>query len=126
MSDRADGVQRVVGTSTVVIGVTNVLAPRLSGRFWGIPPDAAPVVPHLGRIYGLALAGLGALSLMVDERERRDTLRLGAVVAGGTAAADVLAWARGQLGARGAVTGAVAAGVLAALAWTGSREEKPA
>lgn len=121
MSNRAEQVQQIVGVSAVAIGAGNVLAPRAAGRFWDVP-DAAPIIPHLGRIYGIAMAALGAQLLMAGEQERRGNLRLAAVVGAGTAAADVLSWARGRLGARGAITGVLAAGGLGALAWVGAQE----
>lgn len=121
MSDQAEQVQRIVGVSAIAIGVGNLLSARLSGRFWDIPADAAPVVPHLARLYGIALAGLGAQTLLLDERRRRDALRLGAAVGLGTAAVDVASWTRGRLGRRGAVTGALAAGGLGVLCWVGSQ-----
>lgn len=122
MKGRAGQIQRIVGTSALVIGGVNVLSARLSGRVWDIPVDAAPVVPHLGRIYGVTLAGLGAQTLMIDEGHRRDALRLGAAVGLGTAAADIASWKRGRLGRRGAVTGALAAGGLGLLCFAGSRD----
>ena len=121
MADQAEQVQRIVGVSAIAIGVGNLLSARLSGRFWDIPADAAPVVPHLARIYGIALAGLGAQTLLLDERHRRDALRLGAAVGLGTAAVDVASWSRGRLGRRGALTGALAAGALGVLCWVGSQ-----
>lgn len=122
MSGQAEQVQRIVGISALVIGVGNILSSRLSGRFWDIPADAAPVVPHLARIYGVTLAGLGAQTLMMEERHRRDALRLGAAVGLGTAVVDVASWSRGRLGRRGAVTGGLAAGGLGVLCWIGSQE----
>jgi hypothetical protein len=73
------------------------LAPRFSGRLFGLDPDANPQAPYLGRLFGvrdIALAfGLSASS----GPQRSQWLRIGIACDLADAAAGVLAGRRGEL-----------------------------
>jgi hypothetical protein len=79
------------------IGAGAWLAPRLSGRLFGLDPDANPQAPYLGRLFGardVALAfGLGTSS----GSQRSQWLRIGVACDLADAAAGLLAGRRGEL-----------------------------
>ena len=56
----------------LAVGVGAWVAPRLSGRLFGLDPDANPQAPYLARLFGIrdvALA-VGALTAPADARRR--------------------------------------------------------
>jgi hypothetical protein len=110
-----DQTAQLVGIGAVTIGAGHVLAPTVSGRFWGLAPGASPVVPHVIRLYGISLVGLGVTSLTMPA-ERDGMMRVASGVGSLTALACLLGGLRGRVGPRGALTTAAAAGGLAALA----------
>ena len=79
------------------IGAAAYLAPRLTGRLFGLDPDSNPQAPYLGRLFGVrdvALAfGLGVSS----GSERAQWLRIGIACDLGDAAAGVIAGRSGEL-----------------------------
>lgn len=89
-------VQGLVGLRGAV-GAGAWLAPRLSGRLFGLNPDANPQAPYLGRLFGardVALAfGLGTSS----GPQRSQWLRIGIACDLADAAAGLLAGRRGEL-----------------------------
>ncbi|MET0764627.1 MAG: hypothetical protein ABWY29_07155 [Blastococcus sp.] len=115
-----DQIPRVVGASALAIGAGHALAPVPSGRFWGLAPDSAPVVPHVIRAYGLSLMGLAVLTLRAGSDE--EVLKVATGVGALTALTGLLGGMRGRVGWRSAVMTVVAAGGLAALAATGVRK----
>jgi hypothetical protein len=56
-------IPQTVAVRTLTIGAQLAAVPVVSGRFWGPASDSAPVVPHLIRVYGLSLMGLGMATL---------------------------------------------------------------
>jgi hypothetical protein len=108
-------IAQLVGSGALAIGAGHALAPIASGRFWGLAPDSAPVVPHLLRAYGVSLAGLGAVTLRpgADQEAMMGVARAVGVL---TALTGVVGGAQGRVGARSAAMTVVTAGGLAALA----------
>ena len=120
MSDMREQLPQVVATGAVAIGAGHVLAPRLSGRFWGLEPDAAPVVPHVIRAYGVTL--LGPRPQRDDaEAEQGLSMQVATGVGLGTALTGVLGAAQHRVSGRSAAMTVVAAGGLAALAAIAAR-----
>jgi hypothetical protein len=115
MTTNKDQLARLVGMGAVTIGAAHVLVPTLSGRFWGLAPGESAVVPHVIRLYGISLVGLGVTSLSMPA-ERDGMMRVAAGVGSATSLACLLGGLRGRVGARGALTTSVAAAGLAALA----------
>jgi hypothetical protein len=89
-------VQGLVGLRGA-LGVGVWIAPRLSGRLFGLNPDANPQAPYLGRLFGardVALAyGLGTAT----GSQRSLWLRIGLACDLADAAAGVIAGRRGEL-----------------------------
>jgi hypothetical protein len=113
-------IPQTVAAGTLVLGASLVAAPVLSGRLWQLDPGASPVVPHLIRMYGLTLGGLGAATLRPGS-DPVEMMRVATGVGASTALAWLLAGLRGRVGARGAVMGVATAAGLAALAATAVR-----
>lgn len=103
-----------------VLGVFALLLPRLTGRIFGIDPDANPAAPYLARLFGIRELFMVA-PFLDDELEstQQYALEAGVVVDATDAAAGVVAGATGALPKRAAVmvTGtalfATALGILA-------------
>jgi hypothetical protein len=121
MLSNREEIVNVVGAGTLAIGAGHVLAPVGSGRFWGLQPHSTTVVPHLIRLYGLSLIGLGVVTLRAPgEQELMMSVATG--VASATALTGLIGGLRGRVGARSAVMTVAAAGGLAALAATALRK----
>jgi hypothetical protein len=119
LSTRQDMVD-VVGAGALTIGVGHVIAPNWSGRFWGLAPQTAPVVPHVIRLYGLSLIGLGAVIVRTTS-EQDLVMSVATGVATGTALTGLLGGLRGRVGRRSMVMTVLAAGGLGALAGSALR-----
>jgi Domain of unknown function (DUF4267) len=105
----------------VVIGAAAWLAPRQSGKGFGLDPDANPPAPYLGRLFGARDVALGIGTLQATGEARRQWLQVGILV---DAADAVAALAAGRAGYVSPVMGllfapAVAAAALAAVALRG-------
>jgi hypothetical protein len=89
-------IQGLVGLRGAV-GLGAYVAPRLSGRVFGLDPDANPQAPYLGRLFGardVALAfGLGTSS----GAQRSQWLRIGVACDLADAVAGVVAGRNGEL-----------------------------
>jgi hypothetical protein len=120
LSDRRD-IANVVGAGVMTIGVGHVITPNGSGRFWGLAPESAPVVPHVIRLYGLSLIGFGVVTLRTTS-ELDLAMRVATGVATGTALTGLLGGLRGRVGGRSAVLSVLGAGGLAALAVSALRK----
>src|SRR5215203_2317583 len=120
LSNRQD-IANMVGAGALTIGAGHVIAPNGSGRFWGLAPQAAPVVPHLIRLYGLSLIGLGVVTLRTTS-EQDLMMSVATGVGTATALTGLLGGLRGRVGGRSAVMTVLAAGGLAALAGAALRK----
>ncbi len=114
LSDPRD-IAKVVGAGVLTIGAGHVVAPNGSGRFWGLAPQTAPVVPHVIRLYGLSLIGFGVVTVRTTS-ELDLVMKVALAVATGTAVTGLLGGLRGRVGGRSAVMTVLGAGGLAALA----------
>jgi hypothetical protein len=106
---------QLVGAGAFAIGAGHALAPVASGRFWGLAPDSAPVVPHLLRAYGVSLMGLGAVTLRPGA-DQEAMMSVARAVGALTAATGIVGGAQGRVGARSALMSVGTAGGLAVLA----------
>ena len=110
-------VQGLIGARTA-IGAGVWLAPRLSGRLFGLDPEANPQAPYLGRLFGVRDVALAA-GLAGSDEQRARWLRIGIACDLADALAGLLAGRRGQLPKRATVLvtatalGAAAMGIAA-------------
>ena len=118
-------IQGLVGLRGAV-GLGAYVAPRLSGRVFGLDPDANPQAPYLGRLFGardVALAfGLGTSS----GAQRAQWLRIGVACDLADAAASLLAGRRGELPKAAAVLLTATALTAAALGLLALQGQQPA
>jgi len=95
------------------IGAGAWLAPRLSGRLFGLDPEANPQAAYLGRLFGARDAALAYGLNASAGSQRAQWLRIGMACDVADAFAGVLAGRRGDLPPRAAVL-VTATAVLAA------------
>jgi hypothetical protein len=101
------------------IGVGAWLAPRLSGRLFGLDPDQNPQAPYLARLFGVRDAALGYGLSTSQGAQRSLWLRIGIACDLADAAAGIFAGRRGELPPFAAVVvtgtalGAAALGIAA-------------
>jgi hypothetical protein len=115
--------QLVAGRAAIGAGAW--LAPRLSGRLFGLDPDANPQAAYLGRLFGARDVALAFGLRSATDGQRANWLRIGIACDLADAAAGVLAGRRGDLNTRTTVlvTGtAIAAAALGFAALNGERE----
>jgi|SRR5215212_6503073 hypothetical protein len=115
MVSNREQIPQVVGVSALAIGAGHALAPVRSGRFWGLAPESAPVVPHVIRAYGISLIGLG----VVTQRAGPDqdvVMKVATGVGALTALTGLVGGVRGRVNWRSALMTVATAGGLAALA----------
>jgi hypothetical protein len=117
-------VQRLVVTRTA-IGVGAWVAPRLSGRLFGLDPDANPQASYLGRLFGVRDVALGAGLRSSNGLERQQWLRIGVACDLADAAAGVLAGRSGALPKRATVLVTATALMAAAMGLGAMRGEEP-
>ena len=80
-----------------LIGVTTWLAPRLSGRLFGLDPAANPQLPYVARLFAIRDLAL-AVGLQSSEGDaRRLWIQMGIASDAADAVAGVLAGRRGEL-----------------------------
>lgn len=115
-------VQRLVATRTA-IGVGAWVAPRLSGRLFGLDPDGNPQAPYLGRLFGVRDIALGVGLSQSQGAERRQWLRMGLACDLADAAAGVLAGKAGELPKRAAVMVTATALLAAAMGFAAMQGE---
>ncbi|HEY1508187.1 MAG TPA: hypothetical protein VGF93_04240 [Solirubrobacteraceae bacterium] len=96
------------------VGAGAWLAPRFSGRLFGLDPNANPQAPYLGRLFGARDVALAFGLSTSSGSQRANWLRIGVACDLADAVAGVLAGRRGELPARATVL--VTATALAAAA----------
>jgi hypothetical protein len=89
-------VQSLVGLRAA-LGVSVWLAPRLSGKLFGLDPDANPQAPYLGRLFAARDVALAYGLATATGSQRSLWLRIGLACDIADAAAGVLARRRGEL-----------------------------
>jgi hypothetical protein len=115
----AGGTIKALSAMRTAIGAGAWLAPRLSGRLFGLDVDGNPQAPYLARLFGVRDLALAAGPLQSEGEARARWLRIGAACDAADAAAAMLAWRDGYVGAPTAVVltlpalGALAMGVSA-------------
>ncbi len=103
----------------LVLAAGSWLTPRLTGRLFGLEPDANPVSPYLARLFGARAAWLGAeIVLAPSAQQRRQVISRHMAIDLVDLLATVLGRRAGYLSRRGAVM--TAAGALAALGLAGA------
>lgn len=107
-------IQGLVGVRSA-IGAGAWLAPRLSGRLFGLDVDGNPQAPYLARLFGVRDVALGLGLAGSQGSQRQQWLQLGVACDLADAAAGVLAGRSGALPARAAVMVTATALVAAAL-----------
>src|SRR5437588_8205056 len=117
-------VQRLVVTGTA-IGAGAWLAPRFSGRLFGLDPDANPQASYLGRLFGVRDVALGVGLSSSSGPDRQQWLRLGIACDLADAAAGVLAGRAGELPKRATVLVTATALMAAAMGVAAMRAEEP-
>ena len=89
-------VKSLVGVRAA-IGVGAWLAPRFSGRLFGLDVEGNPQAPYLGRLFGVRDAALAFGLSASNGSQRQQWLRIGVVCDLADAAAGVLAGRSGEL-----------------------------
>jgi hypothetical protein len=118
-------VQGLVGLRGTV-GAGAWLAPRLSGRLFGLNPDANPQAPYLGRLFGVRDVALAFGLSTSSGAERSQWLRIGIACDLADAAAGVLAGRRGELSKLATVLVTATALAAAGLGVTALQSEQSA
>ena len=86
----------LVGLRTA-IGVGSIVAPRLTGRLFGIDPNKNPALPFIGRLFGIRELYMAAPFLMDEGDDLDRLLQRGIAVDAADGVAAVLAGARGSV-----------------------------
>ena len=81
----------------VNIGLGAWLAPRLSGRLFGLDAEANPQLPYIGRLFGVRDVALGAGVAASSGNARRLWLQLGLVCDAADAVAGLIAGRNGEI-----------------------------
>ena len=118
-------IQSLVGMRGAV-GTGAWLAPRLSGRLFGLDPAANPQASYLGRLFAVRDAALAFGLSTSTGRERAQWLRIGIACDLADAAAGLLAGRRGDLPARATILVTATALTGAALGIVALKGEEPA
>jgi hypothetical protein len=118
-------VQQLVATRTA-IGVGAWVAPKLSGRLFGLDPEANPQSPYLGRLFGVRDVALGFGLNASSGAERQQWLRIGVACDLADAAAGLLAGRAGELPRRASLLVTATALAAAAMGIAAMRGEEAA
>src|SRR3954447_7065814 len=94
--DSESAVKAIAGLRTVV-GASAWLAPRLSGKGFGLDADANPQSPYLGRLFGARDVAMGIGTMQSTGAARDQWLKLGVGVDIADAIAAVAAGRAGYL-----------------------------
>ena len=81
----------------IFVGGGALVAPRLTGRIFGIDPATNPAAPFVGRLFGVRAVLMAVLACVADGEERERQLRAGVAVDLVDATAALVAGRRGQL-----------------------------
>ena len=98
------------------LGVSSLLAPRLTGKLFGIDAAENPAAVYLARLFGARELFMAAPFFLEDAEELQAfALRAGVAVDGADVVAATAACARGGLGVRAATLAALTAAATVAL-----------
>lgn len=101
---RNEPIVQVLARLRGAVGAGAWVAPRSSGRLFGLDPEANPQAPYLGRLFGARDVALAVGLSASTGSERAQWLRLGIACDLADAAAGVLAGLRGELPKRATVS----------------------
>jgi hypothetical protein len=118
-------VQRLIGTRAA-IGAGAWLAPRLSGRLFGLDPVGNPQAPYLARLFGVRDAALAYGLSTSNGAQRARWLQIGIACDVADALAGMLAGRRGELPPRAAVLVTGTAVAAAAMGVAALQNQQPA
>jgi hypothetical protein len=118
-------IQGLVGVRSA-IGAGAWLAPRFSGRLFGLDPDANPQSPYLARLFGVRDVALGVGLATSSGPQRQQWLRIGIACDLADAAAGVLAGRGGELPKRATALVTATALMAAAMGLAASLGGEPA
>ena len=110
-----DGLVQLLAGGRIAVGGGTLLAPRRTGRLFGIAPETNPAVPYVGRLFGVRAVLMAVELLRSDGADRTRQLRAGVAVDLVDAAAALAAGRAGQLDRRAAAAAFGAAVFEAAL-----------
>jgi hypothetical protein len=107
-----------IAIGRIVVGAAAWLAPRQSGRLFGLDPESNPQTPYIGRLFGARDVALGAGALRAPRKQKYNWLVAGLACDVADTAAGVMAGARGTLPmpAAAMVTATAAAFAMAGVA----------
>ncbi len=88
--------KQLIATRTS-IGAGTWLAPRLSGRLFGLDAEANPQLPYVGRLFGVRDVALAAGAQLSAGESRRLWLQIGIACDAADAAAGIIAGRNGEL-----------------------------
>lgn len=97
MQDVSESIVRNLVATRASIGAGAWLAPNLSGRLFGLDPDANPQASYLGRLFGVRDIALAVGTAKSTGLDRKRWLMLGVACDFADAAAGVLAGRSGTL-----------------------------
>lgn len=106
----------------LLVGVLGFLAPRATGRLFGVDPDENPSLPFVARLFAARDVTLAVGLAGADARERDRWLTLGAATDAADAVAAGLSGLRGEIPRRAALMGAATALVAVAMGVAGRGE----
>ena len=107
------------------IGAGAYLAPRLSGRLFGLDPDANPQAAYLGRLFGARDIALAFGLNVARDSARAHWLRIGIACDLADAVSGILAGRRGELPKHATVLVTASALVAAGLGAAALQGEEP-
>jgi hypothetical protein len=111
----SDGLLRLLAGGRLVVGGGALVVPRLTGRAFGIDPDANPAAAYVGRLFGARAVLMALLVSAADGEERERQLRVGVAVDLADALAALLAARRKELRPAAAIVAFAAAMTEAAI-----------
>jgi hypothetical protein len=117
-------VQSLISTRAA-IGAGAWLAPRLSGRLFGLDPAGNPQAPYLARLFGVRDAALAYGLSTSSGPQRARWLQVGIACDVADALAGVFAGRRGELPKRAAVLVTGTAVAAAAMGFAALQDQQP-
>ena len=93
----------------LLVGGAALVAPRATGRLFGIQSENNPALPYVARLFGVRAVAMGLLVATSSGAEQRRQLRTGLQVDAVDALAALVSGHSGQLPRRAALLGATAA-----------------
>jgi hypothetical protein len=112
-SDRERAIN-AIAAGRIAVGAAAWLAPNLSGRLFGLDPEANPQASYVGRLFGARDVVLGAGAIRAPRKQKDTWLVAGLACDVADVAAGTVAGARGTLPLPSALMVTITAGAFAA------------